>query len=160
MPCLLDSKALCGGVTRGPVLSGAILAARIPRRLGRMARQKAEVARGKTPLLKWTRLALLGGDKPRSAGGRGRTPHTQAQLWLRQQGCGLIGGERKKDDAGRTKNKNYYILGSAAVAIPSSRVVTHEVSCQSSPPENLLVCPGKQFHHTCAVFDRTFHPFP
>lgn len=52
VPPLLDWKGLSGGVTRGLVLSGAILAARIPRRLGRLGRQKAEVARGKTSLLK------------------------------------------------------------------------------------------------------------
>lgn len=47
-------KGLSGAVTRGLVLSGAILAARIPHRLGRIGRQKAEVARGKTSHLKWT----------------------------------------------------------------------------------------------------------
>lgn len=93
-------------MTRGPVLSGAILAARIPRRLGRMARQKAEVAQGKTPLLKWTQLALLGGANPGVQEVQGRHPKKQAQLWLHQQGCGLIGGERKKDDAEKkTKQK-------------------------------------------------------
>lgn len=54
VPSLLDSKGLTGGVTRGLVLSGAIRAARIPRSLGRIGRQKAEVARAKTSLLKWT----------------------------------------------------------------------------------------------------------
>lgn len=57
LPSLLDSKGLSGSVTRGLVLSGTILAARIPQRLGRIGRQKTEVVRGRTSLMKWTRLA-------------------------------------------------------------------------------------------------------
>lgn len=88
MPCLLDSKGLSGGVTRGPVLSGAILAARIPRRLGRMARQKAEVARGKTSLLKWTRLALLTGANHGVQEVQGRHPTNRLSCGFTSKGVG------------------------------------------------------------------------
>lgn len=129
MPSLLDSKGLSGGVTRGLVLSGAILAARIPRRLGRLGRQKAEAARRKTCLLKWPRLALPTGANLRVH--EFRKGHPTIRL-----SCGFTSKDWEAGGKGRKKTKQRktsYILGSAASAILSIWVVTHEVLCQSSP---------------------------